>query len=121
MNLKPQLAKLENEAYRRARPKPPQPRVCLDCGQLARPLDRPLQPYSAAPPRCRNCAWSWMGQVIQVLEECGAGPSAAAQAYAAECDLPVSDALDRLVEEKERGRVFTPEENMLAMACTFAE
>ena len=121
MSLKGRLANAERAAMKRPRRVAPAPRVCMDCGEPAVPLERPLQPYESDLARCADCGWDWLGGIIQAFEEAEIGPSAAAAKYAAEVGLPVRLALDQLLIEREEGREFLPEENMLSMACLFAE
>jgi hypothetical protein len=85
------------------------------------PLESPLQPYECDLPRCDECEWNHLSELIQVMEESGVGPSAAAERYAQQLGLPVPDALDLLVTERKNGRQFSPGESMLEMACSFAE
>jgi hypothetical protein len=93
----------------------------MDCGEPAVPLERPLYPYECDLPRCGKCEWNHLGEILQIMEESGVGPSAVAQRYAEEVGMPVREALDQLVVERKNGRTFSRDENMLAMACTLAE
>ena len=106
MTLKSRLASAERAALKQPRPVPPTPRVCMDCGEPAVPLERPLQPYESDLPRCADCGWDWLGGIIQAYEEAGIGPSVAAAKHAAQVGMPVRDALDQLVGGGTAGRTF---------------
>jgi hypothetical protein len=62
-----------------------------------------------------------MLEVVSALEEAGAGPTAAIQAYATQHGVPPREALDALAREARNGREFAPEENMLSLACVLNE
>jgi hypothetical protein len=77
MTLDRRLATVESLAYKRPRPSPPAPRICVDCGGSTAPLERALQPHEPDIPRCNHCADTHALAVLAALEEAGVRPAAA--------------------------------------------